>query len=76
MATSRPSRFPRVPYAAIRHHLGNVHVSTPDAEVEANMSRRALEAKATPAEHRELVRYALAVHRENRQLFRRVMSGR
>lgn len=84
MATSRPSKFPRVPYGAIRYHVGKFHVGTPAAEIAADVEKAARKAsrlrnfkhaKATEAEVRECVRYALAVHIDNRKAYRAVMRG-
>jgi hypothetical protein len=76
MAASRPSRFPRVPYAAIRHFVGELHVGTPDAEVACEYAHRARLGGASRSEIVECVRYALAVHEDNRKLYAAVVSGR
>ncbi len=72
----RRRQFPRVPYALIDTFVNGLHVATPDAEITAEWTARATESGATPAEVKEIVRYALACHRENRNLYARVMSGR
>jgi hypothetical protein len=76
MATSRPSRFPRVPYSSIRQLVGWEHVSATDERIEGLITFRMKRAGARPAEVREAVRYALDVHHENQDLFRRVVGGR
>lgn len=76
MARTRARRFPRVPYAGIRLVVDRLHVSTPDADVRADLETRASASGATPAELAEITRYALAVHRENRGIYLAVTSGR
>lgn len=76
MATSRPSRFPRVPYGSIRRYVAQLHVSHEPLDLLADIAKRARRAHATDSETREAIRYALACHEENRQLFRAVTSGR
>jgi hypothetical protein len=86
MATSRPSKFPRIPYSHIRWLVGKLHVGDSDAEVsgeiESRMRRvtlrgiwRKTERKFTEREIKEAVRYALACHEDNRKLYARVMRG-
>lgn len=79
-AGSRPSKFPRVPYASLRWLVDRLHVGTPDAEVSTLIASRIEKARAkgaafSEAEARESVRFALAVHEDNRNTFRRVMRG-
>lgn len=76
MTTPRPIRFPRVPYSTIRWVVNRLHVGTPDAEVTRDITDRAEQVDATGPEAREMVRYALAVHRDNQRTYRSVMSGR
>ncbi len=70
------SRFPRIPYGAVRWLMGRVHVGTPDVQVVAEFAHRSHGSGATPAEVCEVVRYALACHAENRNTYSVVMSGR
>lgn len=76
MARRYPSRFPRVPYQGIEFHVGKLHAGTPDPEVACEYAHRANRSGATRREIVEIVRYALAVHSENRDLYRRVSAGR
>ena len=64
----------QVPEGSIRWLLGRVHISTPDAEVEADIRRRC--SKATEAQRKAIVKYALKCHHENQGLYNRVVSGR
>jgi len=70
----------RVPRAAISWLMGRVHVGTPDSEIEANIRRRIAKSDSaglyTPALVRQSIAYALACHRRNGDLYKRVMSGR
>jgi hypothetical protein len=86
MATSRPSRFPSVPYQLVRCIVGWQHVGTPDAELTALVGRRLARItlrgiarktarKLSPSEIREALRFALACHEDNRREYRRVMGG-
>jgi hypothetical protein len=86
MATSRPSRFPNVPYAHIRWLVGALHVGDSDAEVSGEIEsrlrrvslrgiRRAKVRGLSESSIREGVRYALAVHEDNRKTYNRVMRG-
>lgn len=63
----------KIPEASIRWLIGRVHVGTSDAEIEADMLRRC--AKATTAQQKACVKYALKCHRENQALYGYVMSG-
>jgi len=63
-----------VPESAIRWLIGRVHVSTPDAQVEADIRRRT--PKATKEAQDACVAYALKCHHENQNLYRSVQSGR
>ena len=63
----------QVPEGSIRWLLGRVHVSTPDAEVEADI--RLTCSKATEAQRKACVKYALKCHRENQALYCRVIYG-
>jgi len=66
-----------VPKGSIHWIMGNVHVGTSDAEVEADIRRRLAKNKNVPEDQIvECVKYALACHKENRELYRAVMSGR
>lgn len=68
----------RVPRNAIRHHMGRVHVGTPDETIVAEITAACERSKDTftPALVRQSVRFALECHKRNRDLFRRVTSGR
>ena len=57
----------QVPQASIRWLLGNVHVSTPDSEVEADMRSRLK--TVTEAQRNACVKYALKCHHENQGLY-------
>ena len=70
----KPSVPDYVPQGSIRWLMGRVHVGTPDAEVEADMRRRC--AKATKEQTAACVAFALACHKENRELYAAVVSGR
>lgn len=63
-----------VPQGSIRWLMGRVHVGTPDAEVEADIRKRLPD--ATEEQKVECVKYALACHRENQDLYHAVMTGR
>lgn len=57
--------------------MGRIHVSTPDAEIEADIrSRLAKNAGITEEMLVECVEYAIACHRENQGLYRSVMTGK
>lgn len=61
------------PTRAIRWLLGNIHVGTSDAEIEAEIRRRAnpaTDARWTEEFTAEAVRFALWEHAENRALYR------
>lgn len=70
---------------AIRHHLGRIHVMTPDSKVRADLTRAARKGKATGPDAIRLgvevytaavVAYGLAVHRHNRREYLAVVGGR
>lgn len=64
--------------ANLRWLLGRIHVSTPDAEVEADIRRR-LEGKVFARGEitiRSWVRAALAIHHANQRTYSYVASGR
>ena len=69
----------RVPRDAIKRRLGRTHVSVPDddivAMIEAAFETSTDRAKFTPALRRQTIKFALEVHRRNRELFTRVMQG-
>jgi hypothetical protein len=86
MATSKPSRFPNVPYAHIRWLVGALHVGDSDAEVSGEIESRLRRMRLrglkrvkvrglSESSIREGVRYALAVHEDNRKIYRQVMRG-
>ena len=76
-ATQRPKQFPRVPYSQIVWIMGNVHVGTSYLAVARQWRERMQRVpNITKAERREVYRFALAVHRDNRQLYAAVTSGR
>lgn len=91
-ATERPSQFGkrwhnRTPRRDIEAIVGNLHVSTPDADVRAAVQARIDKAIArdvkkhgrndwTPLIVRQSLDFAVLVHRANQDLFRHVMSGR
>lgn len=63
-----------VPRGGINWLMGCLHVSTPDSEIEADITRRL--PQATPEQLAKCVEYAIACHRENQGLYRAVVSGR
>jgi hypothetical protein len=66
-----------VPKGSINWLLGRVHVGTSDADVEADIrSRLAKNPNCTEEMMAECVKYAIACHRENQDLYRAVVSGR
>jgi len=74
----------RVPRNAIRHHMGHVHVGTPDADVHADIDKAIAAQKArspdiaaqwTPELEKQTHDYAIAAHRANQKQYRDVMSG-
>lgn len=86
MATSRPSKFPNVPYAMVRWLVGRVHVGTPNETVAADIERSMRGVKLKGIRHKtvrvlsessvkEAVRYALECHEENRKTHDAVMRG-
>lgn len=70
-------RVPKyVPQREIFWLMGRIHVGTPDSEVEANIRRRLEGNKPTEKQVAACIDYALACHRENQELYRKVTSGR
>ena len=65
----------RTPFFELRWIVNRLHVGEPAAEVESEIRRRAAGKIGNLATDRA-VRYALAVHRHNGNLYRRVMAGR
>jgi hypothetical protein len=69
----------QVPQGSIRWLLGRVHVSTSDAEVEADIRRRLPSKLTAPliteAQRKACVKYALKCHRENQALYCHVVYG-
>jgi len=63
-----------VPKGGISWLMGRVHVSTSDAEIEADIRRRL--PQASEEQLSECVKYAIACHRENQGLYRAVVSGK
>lgn len=63
--------------AAIDLIVGNLHVGTPDEEIEYEIRRRIAHSDmAYPTGYDDaLVAYALKVHHANGDLYRRVMGG-
>ncbi len=80
MARAFRSKYPRVPYDAIARFVGSRHVGERPEYVACVVIRRLVSRSKsllpTDAELREAGRYAAAVHEENRDLYRRVQSGR
>ena len=64
----------RIPTHEIRSIVATFHVGTSDEEIMADMETRAMRVKAKPAEILQCQMYALKCHRENQQLYRKVMS--
>ena len=73
-----------VPRNAIRHHLGRVHVDTPDADIHAEIDKAISAQKArgpkiaaqwTPEIEKQTHDYAILTHRRNQKQYRDVMSG-
>lgn len=75
MATSRPSRFPRVPYSEVRWLVDRRHVGDAPEEVAADIEGRMRKGTATESEIKEARRYAIEVHEENLKSYCRVMRG-
>lgn len=69
---------PMVPTGFIRWRMGQVHVATSDAEIEAEMLARIAKncSDVSASVKRQIVNYALACHRENWKQFRAVATGR
>jgi hypothetical protein len=68
---------PAVPRSTIHWLMGRVHVGTSDIEVEADIRKRLKRnPDATPRVVDQCIAYALACHRANQSLYRRVVSGR
>lgn len=61
---------------AVRWLTGRMHVGIPDRDVYAEFRARARKAGASPRLARLNARYAVEMHREDRGLYARVMSGR
>lgn len=67
----------RVPRGNLRWLINKLHVSTSDEAIEADIRRRCQEnPDFTAALILASVRYALAVHHSNQDLYHRVTSGR
>jgi hypothetical protein len=65
-----------IPKAIIRHIVGNLHVSTSDRAVIADLRGRFIDPEQWPKERRKAAyRYAIKVHADNRALYRSVMGG-
>jgi len=67
--------------ASVRWLMGGMHVTAPDSYIESMVRNRIANAcrKGATCSSRSadaLVRYAIRAHRENVDLYRRVMSGR
>ena len=62
-----------IPKQSIKWLVGRVHVGTPDAEVEADIRRRC--SKATPAQLKACIKFALKCHHDNRGLYNFVTGG-
>lgn len=65
----------QIPKSAIRMVIDRLHVTTPDAEIITDWTRRCNEAKLaevpvklTSYQRRAIIRYALAAHHANQQL--------
>ena len=67
----------RIPVGSTRWLVNRLHVSTSDAEIEADMRRRVADRPDwTPELVAQLVACALECHRENQRLYSDVVSGR
>ena len=64
----------RTPRNDIRWLMGRVHVGTSDAEIEADIRARCSDPAYTPEIIQEAIDYALLCHRENQNLYARVMG--
>jgi hypothetical protein len=78
MPRNYPDKFPRVPYQGIEFLVGRFHVGTDPHEIASHISKRIQRHSpdVTDSELAEVVRYALAVHKANRSLYRAVTAGR
>lgn len=79
MDKPKRERF-QVPMAQIRSIMGNVHVGEPMERVRADAEQRARDArwkgrKLTAKQQQAVVDAFLQVHRENVELYNRVMGG-
>ena len=68
-------KFPRVPYAAIRWMVGNIHVGKSNEDVADKVAERLRKSGATADELAEAIEYAVAVHRSNRALYLVIQHG-
>jgi hypothetical protein len=65
-----------IPKAIIRHIVGNLHVSTTNRAVIADLRGRFAGPEQWPKARRKAAyRYAIKVHEDNRALYRSVMGG-
>jgi len=67
---------PETPRTSIKWLVARLHVSTPDAEVEANFRKRCAKIDAPAVLTQEVVDFAILAHAANRDLFVHVMGAR
>ena len=67
----------KTPRNDIRYVVGNMHVSTSDSDITAEVEKRLAKAgpEFTAAIRRECIEYALRYHTANRDLYHHVMRG-
>ena len=63
-----------VPKYSIGWLIARLHVGTSDADIEADLRKRLSKSLLTPAQFKKCLVYALKCHKENQNLYNRVMS--
>ena len=66
----------RVPRHSISQLMARVHVGTSDDDISADIRKRCNAPGYTERLIKQSIAYALECHKRNRDLYRRVMSGR
>ena len=68
----------RIPRGQISFLINKLHVSTPDIKIENDIRERIAHTEIpdwTPSLTKQSIRYAIAVHRANQNLYRRVTGS-
>ncbi len=65
-----------LPEASIRWYVGKYHVSTPDTDIRQAIRGLCVTSVWTEKDIIRAENYAVKCHKENRDLYTRVMSGR